>query len=254
MTDLAAVVFDMYGTLTPSMPKAVWDEQKRACAEHIGVPADAWVGALDDTWHERVSGLFGGMPQAFRAAAERAGYSPTHEQVTAAVEARLVAYLETQALRPDTLETLRSLRAAGVRLALVSDCTDELPLVWSRTPLAEHFDATVFSCVERTRKPDPRLFRAAARRLGVEPAQCLYVGDGGGGELAGSAAVGMLPVLLAGSDWAENHAPGRPGDGEWTGLRAENLSEIPAIFAAHCGSAPAGPGAASDLSPDLSRT
>lgn len=231
MTDIAAVVFDMYGTLTPSLTKAVWDEQKRACADRIGVPADAWVAALDETWHERVSGLFGGMPEAFRAVAERAGYLPTDEQVADAVEARLAAYLAAQRLRPDALEVLRTLRSSGLKLALVSDCTDELPLAWNRTPLAELFDATVFSCVERTRKPDPKLFRAAAQRLGVEPAQCLYVGDGGGDELAGSAAVGMLPVLLAGPDWTDNHAPGRPE--AWTGLRAETLSEVPAILAAH---------------------
>lgn len=255
MIDIAAVVFDMYGTLTPSLPKALWDEQKRACADGIGVPADEWIAALDDTWHERVSGLFGGMPEAFRAVAERAGYSPTDEQVASAVEARLVAYVAAQQLRPDTLETLRALRADGVKLALVSDCTDELPLAWNRMPLAEHFDATVFSCVERTRKPDPKLFRAAAQRLGLEPAQCLYVGDGGGDELDGSAAVGMLPVLLAGPDWAENHAPGRP-DGEWTGLRAETLSEVPGIFAAHRDRAGArsGPGLDDGLSTGLSRS
>jgi len=235
----------MFGTLTPASPKAAWDEQRRACAEWIGVPGDAWVAALDDAWHEQVCGLFGGMPQTFRAVAERAGYSPTDEQVTAAVEARLAAYVETQELRPDALETLRSLRAGGVKLALVSDCTHELPLVWERTPLAGHFDATVFSCLERTRKPDPHLFRAAAQRLGVEPARCLYVGDGGGDELAGSAAVGMLPVLLAGPDWADGHAPGRPET--WTGLRAETLAEIPVVLAAHT----AGVGAALGAGPGV---
>src|ERR1700761_1703815 len=117
MTAIAAVVFDMYGTLTPSLSKAVWDEQKRAVADWIGVPPDAWVAALDETWHERVSGLFGGMPQSFRAVAERAGYSPTDEQLASAVEARLAAYLESQRLRPDALETLRALRAAGMKTA-----------------------------------------------------------------------------------------------------------------------------------------
>jgi len=39
----------------------------------------------------------------------------------------------------------------------------------------------------------------------------------------------MYPVLLAGEDWAANHAPGRP-ETKWTGLRAETLSRIPAII------------------------
>jgi len=41
MSDIAAVVFDMFGTLTPSLPKAVWDEQKRVVADSIGIPTDA---------------------------------------------------------------------------------------------------------------------------------------------------------------------------------------------------------------------
>jgi putative hydrolase of the HAD superfamily len=101
---------------------------------------------------------------------------------------------------------------------------------WDELELAPFFDATVFSCREGTRKPDERLFLAAAERLGVRPGQCLYVGDGGGDEMAGSSAVGMHAVLLAGEDWAEHHAPGRP-DAEWTGRRTETLSQIPAIVA-----------------------
>jgi putative hydrolase of the HAD superfamily len=151
------------------------------------------------------------------------------EQLAEAVALRYAAYRRAQQLRPDAIDTLRALRADGIKIALVSDCTHELADQWDDLELAEFFDATVFSCHEGTRKPDPRLFRAAAERLAVPPGSCLYVGDGGGDELAGSAAVGMHPVLLAGEDWAEHHAPGRP-EAEWTGLRAETLSQIPGII------------------------
>lgn len=229
MTDLAAVVFDMYGTLTPNWPQTYWDEQKRGSAAGIGIPPEEWIAALDGSWHERVSGLFGGLFETFRTVAGLAGHSPTDEQVALAVEQRCATYRDSQRLRPDALETLRALRAAGLKTALVSDCTGELPAVWDAMPLADLFDTAVFSCVEGTRKPDPKLFRAAAQRLGVQPEQCLYVGDGGGDELRGSAAVGMLPVLLAAPDWAGSHAPGRHRDA-WTGLRAEALSEIPGLL------------------------
>jgi putative hydrolase of the HAD superfamily len=230
------VVFDMYGTLTPSWPKAFWDEQKRPCAAPLGVPEDAWIEALDATWHERICGLYGGVAETFRAIAEQLGHTPTEAQLAAAVAARRDTYRDFQRLRPDALATLRALRSAGLKLALVSDCTAELPEAWDTLELAELFDTAVFSSRERLRKPDPGLFRAAAERLGVIPQQCLYVGDGGGDELAGSAAVGMLPVLLAAEDWADNHAPGRP-EQEWRGLRAATLSEIPGIIAAQTAAA-----------------
>jgi putative hydrolase of the HAD superfamily len=220
----------MYGTLTPNWPRAFWDEQKRACAVPLGIPEQEWIEALDATWHERVSGEFGGLTETFRAVAERAGFTPTAAQLATSVEERLAAYRGVHVLRPDAVETLRTLRAAGLKIALVSDCTAELPELWDSLDMAELFDAAVFSAQERTRKPDPRLFLAAAERAGVAPGSCLYVGDGGGDELAGAAAVGMLPVLLAAADWADHHAPGRP-EQEWRGLRAAALAEIPGLLA-----------------------
>ena len=230
MAEISAVVFDMYGTLTPSWPKSVWDDQKRSCAAPLAIDEDAWIAALDATWHERLTGTLGDQTETFRVVANRAGLTPTDEQLAEAVALRYAAYREAQQLRPDAIDTLRALRADGFKIGLVSDCTHDLADQWDELELVEFFDAAVFSCHEGTRKPDPHLFRTAATRLGVPPEVCLYVGDGGGDELAGSAAVGMRPVLLAGEDWAENHAPGRP-ESAWTGLRAETLSQIPAIIA-----------------------
>lgn len=225
----------MYGTLTRSWSKPFWDEQKRACAPQLGIEltdeaaVQAWIDAFDATWHERLIGHFGSAVDTFRAVAARLGLQPTEEQLAATVQARLAAYRRMHDLRPDALETLRTLRASGRKIGLVSDCTFELPDVWETLELAKLIDAAVFSVREGTRKPDPKLFRAAAQRLDVPPEDCLYVGDGGGDEMAGSAAVGMTPVLLAAEDWADNHAPGRPES--WDGLRAGALAEIPGILA-----------------------
>ncbi|HTJ69370.1 MAG TPA: HAD family hydrolase [Actinospica sp.] len=232
MARISAVVFDMYGTLTPSWPRDVWDEQKRACAAPLGLTESVWLAALDASWDERLTGVLGSITETFRTVATRAGNAPSDEQLAAAVALRYAGYRKVHELRPDALDVLGALRADGYKIALVSDCTPELADQWDVLGLADFFDATVFSCNEGTRKPDPVLFHAAAERLGVQPDECLYVGDGGGDELAGSAGVGMHPVLLAGADWTAHHAPGRP-TAEWTGHRAETLSEIPAILAGY---------------------
>ncbi len=130
------------------------------------------------------------------------------------------------------LPTLRALRADGLKIALVSDCTHELSDQWETSELAELFDATVFSCCEGTRKPDPKLFLAAAETPWVcrrHPA-CTSETAAGNEMASGSAAVGMHPVLLAAPDWLENNTPGRP-DETWPGLRATSLTEIPRILA-----------------------
>ena len=107
----------------------------------------------------------------------------------------------------------------------MSDCTSELPDAWPRLPLAALVDAPVFSCVERTRKPDPRLFRTvAAAPAGRTQRACLYIGDGGGRELTGASAIGMRAVLLAGADWHQ-HRDHRT-EADWAGPRISSLTDL----------------------------
>jgi len=89
-----------------------------------------------------------------------------------------------------TLEVLDALRADGHRLALISNATSDTAEAWPGSPLAARFDAVVFSCDVGLAKP-PAIYRAAADRLGADPATCVFVGDGADGELPGAAAVGM---------------------------------------------------------------
>jgi putative hydrolase of the HAD superfamily len=111
-----------------------------------------------------------------------------------------------------------------LHIGLVSDCTSELPDAWHQLPLAALIDAPVFSCVERTRKPDPRLFHAVAHRLHADPAACLYIGDGGGRELTGASGIGMRAVLLAGPDWHAHRDHNKETD--WAGPRVSSLLDL----------------------------
>jgi putative hydrolase of the HAD superfamily len=179
---------------------------------------------MEDSFPERISGALGDVRQTMVAVAERVGVRLSQEQLDMATETRRVIQESMFELRPEALGVIGQLRSAGFRIGLVSDCTTELPDAWSRLPLAAVVDAPVFSCVEGTRKPDPRLFRKAAADLGTEPARCVYVGDGGGRELTGSSGVGMRAVLLAGPDWHAHRDHNRETD--WTGERIASLTEL----------------------------
>jgi putative hydrolase of the HAD superfamily len=223
---MRAVVFDFYGTLTPPSGDEVWARHAAAEAEAIGVaPADL-VAALAASFPERVSGALGDATQTLRTLAGRLGAHPSEEQLATAVELRRQLQVVLFKPRPEVLGVLTELRARRLRIGLLSDCTTELPDAWPQLPLAALVDAPVFSCRERTRKPDPRLFLTVASRLGVDPAQCLYVGDGGGRELTGASGVGMTAVLLAGADWHPHGAIEREAD--WPGLRIRSLTELTA--------------------------
>jgi putative hydrolase of the HAD superfamily len=219
-----AVVFDFYGTLTPVSPDEAWASNAASLAAVFGVPPAALVAALDESFPERITGELGTVPQTMRVLADRLGAALTDDQLDAASRVRRERQEAMFALRPEALPVIARLRAHGLRIGLLSDCTSELPDAWSRLPLSGVVDAAVFSCVEGLRKPDARLFRAVAARLLADPARCLYVGDGGGRELTGASAVGMRAVLLAGPDWRPTRT-GRQETG-WTGPRIASLTEL----------------------------
>jgi len=43
--------------------------------------------------------------------------------------------------------------------------------------ILEYFNTIVLSCIYGLRKPNPKIFHYAAKMAGVEPAQCIYIGD-----------------------------------------------------------------------------
>ena len=223
LTDgMTAVIFDFYGTLTPVSPAQAWAGNAARLADVFGAPPDALVRVLDDSFPERISGALGDVAQTMQVVAQRLGVTLTPGQLAEAAATRRAVQEAMFALRPEALAVIRDLRARGLKIGLVSDCTSELPDAWARLPLAALVDAPVFSCVERTRKPDPALFLAAASRLSVDPAGCLYIGDGGGRELTGASALGMRAVLLAGPDWRGEHS----SEADWTGPRISSLTQL----------------------------
>jgi putative hydrolase of the HAD superfamily len=101
----------------------------------------------------------------------------------------------------DTHATLELLRAQGYRTAVVSNSPWGSPAaLWrkelKRLGIAGLVDAVVLCGDVGWRKPSPRIFDHARKRLGVASAQCVFVGDDLEWDVAGSRAAGMRPVLL----------------------------------------------------------
>jgi putative hydrolase of the HAD superfamily len=125
--------------------------------------------------------------------------------------------------RPGAVETLAELRNRGFRVGLISACSGDVPDVWPQTALAPLVEEPIFSCSVGFSKPDPRIYAAAAERLGVEPSECLFVGDGANDELAGAERAGMKAVLIL-----------RPGETEppWEEARGwqPRITSIPEVL------------------------
>ena len=80
-------------------------------------------------------------------------------------------------MRPDEamVSSVRAIRASGLHTGLLSNSwsTDH----YDRKLLAELFDAVVISAEVGLHKPQPEIYRLAADRLEVEPAECIFVDD-----------------------------------------------------------------------------
>ncbi|HEX4221616.1 MAG TPA: HAD-IA family hydrolase, partial [Pseudonocardiaceae bacterium] len=141
---------------------------------------------------------------------------------------RLATYAKMAEPRANAVEVLTTLRADGLRIGLLSDCSADLPELWPGLPLAGLVDEPVFSARVGERKPHPKMYTTVCQQLGVEPEECLYVGDGGSNELTGASAFGMRAVLIADADWATGHR--FDSDDDWHGETITDLTEVPALL------------------------
>jgi putative hydrolase of the HAD superfamily len=220
-----AVVFDFYGTLSVSASRAERREGAARIAAALGIPSDALHEVIAATFTERATGACGNLEDTMRWLAERCGYTPAVEQLQTACEIRRATEdVYARALRPDAEPTLRALHQQGIKVGLLSDCTHELPEIWPSLPLARYVDATVFSVEARFRKPHPQLYDTVARLLGVAAPECLYVGDGGSGELTGALKAGMVPIHLRTADAAD--AIIYDAEPTWAGATITTLSDV----------------------------
>ena len=164
-----AAIFDLDGTLLDSM--GVWNQ----------VDVDFLTKRGFDVPEDYLTTI---AAMQFRQIAEytiaRFGLDDTPEQLMDEWnEMALVAYCTTVEAKPGALEYLRSLRAAGVGLAVATSLPPML-----REPALEHagmldlFDVTVsVDDVGDVGKDRPDVYLLAARKLGVRPQDCTVFED-----------------------------------------------------------------------------
>ncbi|MEU8237072.1 HAD family hydrolase [Actinoplanes missouriensis] len=225
MSAYRAVVFDFFGTLTRSVQRG---PQHADIARSLGADPEAVTGVLDSTFRARACGRYGSAEATLRWVIEQAGGRPRPGAIRAAMPARIDALRADTQLRSDAVSALTAIRGRGVRTAVISDCTHELPAFLPGLPVAPLLDAQIYSVELGVCKPDPEIYLAACDRLGVAPSDCLYVGDGGSHELTGAAAVGMTPVRLAAPDLASHLV--FDADTNFAGRTVRSLTDVLALL------------------------
>ncbi len=211
---LDLVTFDLYDTLIELKPPR-W-ERLAAAAAQIGIDADVdRLREADIIAEDYFTIENGALPIRDRTRAEQETFrlelmriwleaaDLPHDPDTVKELRRLYIsefderpYHEYYRLFDDVMPTLRRLRQAGLKTALISNADDDVTVVAVHFDFSLLMDLLVTSAFVGYEKPDPRTFYAALDPLGVDPQRTLHIGDQAKSDVVGARGVGMNAVLL----------------------------------------------------------
>ncbi len=122
---------------------------------------------------------------------------PEHARDTPDLRGALLASLRFRPY-PEVGEVLAALRAAGLRLVVVSNWDVSLHEALARTGLTPLLDGAISSAEAGAAKPAPAIFERALALAGdIAPGAAVHVGDDAALDVAGAHAAGIAPVLVA---------------------------------------------------------
>ncbi len=105
-------------------------------------------------------------------------------------------------------EALGRARAAGIRVAVVSNSEGHLDALLVRLGIHDCFDLVIDSALAGVEKPDPRIFHLALERFGIPASRALHLGDIYATDVVGARAAGVRVALIDPHD----HLAGRHPD------------------------------------------
>ena len=206
-------------SLAPRGPHPRWPPREAFVAAMRAAEKAHWVRVDHEQWSGPPTGL---VSDGLR----RLGLSVEEDVLLAAMDGYATAVAGWSAVFPDSRDTLVLLREHGYRLGLLSNTW--WAAEWHNADLAAHgladlLDEVVYTSDLQHSKPHPSVFAEIARRLGVEPATAVMIGDRQIDDVSGAKAVGMRGI------WRRN-AYGFPTSPVEPDAIVDRLSELPPLL------------------------
>ena len=99
-------------------------------------------------------------------------------------------------LFPEVLDVLTTLADKGMRMAVVSNWDDRLPILLKGLEISGYFECIVFSAEVGSAKPFAAIFRRALQELSLPAQEVVHVGDRLREDVEGARGVGMQSIHL----------------------------------------------------------
>jgi 2-haloacid dehalogenase len=220
LAGIKACVFDAYGTLFD------FGSAARACRDELGADADNLTALWREkqiayTWLRAVQNLHADFWQVTGEALDFALESLKIEKP--GLRDRLMNLYLTLEPFPDAAETLKRLKSAGMRMAILSNGSPAMldPLVRA-AKFESYFDAVLSVEEAGVFKPNARVYQLAVDRLGV-PASAISFQSSNGWDAWAASAFGMKVVWCNRYGQQPERLPGKPD------REIASLAEFPAL-------------------------
>ncbi len=214
---LEACLVDAYDTIVT----CDFSAQRREIPALAGITRDSWEDQYDRIGPALTDGRLSkaeGFGHILRACGKEPRPGLVHEMVRRDRE----LLLANARLFDDAIPFLQALQARGMKIAIVSNCTETTRPLLVKLGVDALADALILSCEVGAAKPAAQIYRCALDRIGVTADAALFVDDQAG-FCAGSVAVGISAVQIA-----RGELDGKvPAAG--TGV-VRSLPEVEAIF------------------------
>ena len=184
---IRACIFDMDGVLVDTEP--VWRRVERDVFSRLGI--DLSDEQLRETWGLRI----GEVVDHWYKARPWDGIRP--RAVERAIVRGMVEHARTDLIvLPGAVDAVRTAKSLGLRVAVASSSSRELiDAVLEQLDIAPLVDAVCSADDEDLGKPDPAVYRTAAKLCGAAPVECIAVEDSPNGVRSAKAA-GMACVAV----------------------------------------------------------
>jgi putative hydrolase of the HAD superfamily len=202
---IKAVTFDCWGTLITSIGfDQAMTRRTEAIADAFGVDRAHAADVMDRAWRRHHAAWLDaqqyGSPGMARFCLTELGIDD--EEACAALTEAIeeAGRLGSQPALEGAIDTLRILRGAGVRTALVCDAGFTPGRIvrdfLAKEGLLEHLEFCAFSDEVGVPKPDPRIFQVALEAIDATPSEAVHVGDLLRTDIFGARSIGMRSVRI----------------------------------------------------------
>ena len=189
-----AVIFDLFGTLIENYPESEFQRTVSEVSSVVSADQDRFI----KLWNEHFDNLMTGnqhVDKCIGMVCEKMGLVLENERLNKAYKIMTDRVRSKMEPSNDTLTVLSYLAGRSYCIGLISNCSNEVPVLWRDFALAQTIERPIFSCSVGLMKPDPRIYLLAAEWLGVKSEECLFIDDNLE-PLGGAAEVGMTPILI----------------------------------------------------------